>query len=321
MKVRDLERPVKVAKVDWLPGTTWLGFSPQGNGSEARQKCESSINRQIGGGLVLEKVTKGFGAPNRAFRDDPRIAEERELHRQLSDRLTAIHQVISVHRYLRDFVGDKEFDWLQDVWDDGDRKRWSVSFPIIRTWKFVDKPLAHQVLPEKDYRRLGTQTASLHRLSDEAIEALAVLELHEPIEPNPELLTEMDDLFAEATEISDLDRLNLLYDLEGSRHDLSVKARRRSAMLVRSFINERRASGKLQCDKCSFDPSATHLVPASMARSCLDVHHRVPLSGGERLTTIDDLELLCPTCHRIVHLTEGRKDSAMTFAKIGDMKS
>jgi 5-methylcytosine-specific restriction protein A len=64
MKVRDLPGPVTASKADWLPGTTWIGFTPTDGGLTARNKCQSPIQRQFGSGYVIEYVTEKSDKPN-----------------------------------------------------------------------------------------------------------------------------------------------------------------------------------------------------------------------------------------------------------------
>jgi 5-methylcytosine-specific restriction enzyme A len=39
MQIRDLPAPVTAAKADWLPGTYWLGFTPNNGSGAAREQC------------------------------------------------------------------------------------------------------------------------------------------------------------------------------------------------------------------------------------------------------------------------------------------
>lgn len=55
--------------------------------------------------------------------------------------------------------------------------------------------------------------------------------------------------------------------------------------------------GRLACEVCDFDS-----LQAFGVEGVIDVHHVVPLYAiGERRTTINDLALVCPTCHRVLH--------------------
>lgn len=89
--------------------------------------------------------------------------------------------------------------------------------------------------------------------------------------------------------------------LEGMTEERKANIRLRAAWLADKFIRERRRSGSLLCDDCSFNP-ATVLDPKKVTpRTLLDVHHKNPLDEGERYTTIKDFALLCPTSHRVEH--------------------
>ena len=46
------------------------------------------------------------------------------------------------------------------------------------------------------------------------------------------------------------------------------------------------------CMACGFKPKVD---------SQLDVHHLQPVSEGERLTSLDDVAVLCANCHRLAH--------------------
>ncbi len=57
------------------------------------------------------------------------------------------------------------------------------------------------------------------------------------------------------------------------------------------------------CMICGLNPSAVY---GSLAKECLDVHHLKPLSGAEPIgvqTAIRDVIVLCPTCHRALHIS------------------
>ena len=54
LRIKDLSNPVTAAKADWLPGTTWLGFTPSSSEPHAASQCEATICRQMKDGYVLE---------------------------------------------------------------------------------------------------------------------------------------------------------------------------------------------------------------------------------------------------------------------------
>ena len=90
--------------------------------------------------------------------------------------------------------------------------------------------------------------------------------------------------------------------LEGETVDRKVKLIRRAAKMADDFAKWRAKQGTLHRDDCKLDPATRPDLVGIKPRSCLDVHHKNPLAEGKRLTTRDDLAMLCPTCHRIEHL-------------------
>jgi hypothetical protein len=54
------------------------------------------------------------------------------------------------------------------------------------------------------------------------------------------------------------------------------------------------------CEACGF--ATTHALP-DLGAEILEVHHRSPLAAvtDQVLTTLKDLAVLCPTCHRAIH--------------------
>lgn len=56
------------------------------------------------------------------------------------------------------------------------------------------------------------------------------------------------------------------------------------------------------CMVCGLKPGDVY---GDFARDCLDVHHRKPLASGRKrsATILRDVILVCPTCHRALHLS------------------
>lgn len=81
--------------------------------------------------------------------------------------------------------------------------------------------------------------------------------------------------------------------IEGYRKDkvLSVAERDREVVNARKQLDDHR------CQACG----ARITVNGKYVIEC---HHLSPVALGERVTTIDDLVSLCPTCHRIAHMRE-----------------
>lgn len=308
MRISDLSAPVTAAKVNWLPGTTWLGFNPQGKGPNAKAQCERTIQKQFNGGLVLERVASAFGAPNAAFTTDSRILEERENHAKFADGLIHVHKLRMSSLPLETIIGKDEFEWLQDVWaKPAERNRWSVAFPIVQRFEIVGAPKGRDVFSAAVWTRLfQSQNAGLRRLDGEARDQIADLEVRELEAPKFWIAVEQEILAAELSDVSKDSLSHMERDLraalEGETAERSVKLIRRAAKLADDFARWRAKQGTLHCDDCKFDPATRTDLASIKPRSCLDVHHKNPLAEGKRLTTREDLALLCPTCHRIEHL-------------------
>lgn len=59
----------------------------------------------------------------------------------------------------------------------------------------------------------------------------------------------------------------------------------------------RAATGGLACEVCGFDSQASFGI-----EGVVDVHHVLPLNQrGEGITALEDLVVVCPTCHRLLH--------------------
>lgn len=67
----------------------------------------------------------------------------------------------------------------------------------------------------------------------------------------------------------------------------------------RTLIQKKKASVKyLKCECCSFDFSKTY---PDLGNDFIECHHKIPIHHGERITTIEDLALVCSNCHRMLH--------------------
>lgn len=62
--------------------------------------------------------------------------------------------------------------------------------------------------------------------------------------------------------------------------------------------------GKVFCEVCFFDFKEKY--PHDLAEDFIEVHHLIPISKATEQvkTTMDDLILICPNCHRMVHRTK-----------------
>ena len=86
-------------------------------------------------------------------------------------------------------------------------------------------------------------------------------------------------------------------DLNGREGKLrweKSKKSERDPKLRNAALTANRAAnkGRIVCEGCNISGDTAALF---------DVHHRLPLSAGDRITRIDDLAVLCPNCHRCCH--------------------
>jgi 5-methylcytosine-specific restriction protein A len=308
VRISDLPAPVTASKADWLAGTSWLGFTPPDGTSSSHAQCQSTINRQINNGYVIEYITETFSNPNPGFENDPATLGERQNHSKLAGRFVAVHRLRPSARALQDIIGNDDFKRLQDMWAQPEKRyRWSVAFPIIESYEVKGRPKAKDVLGTDAYRRLyGHSSAVLRPLNDEEREAIADLELEPLSAPNARIGIEDEFERAERSEINSRTRALIADDLpistpEGLTKERWQRVRLRAMWLADRFIRSRQAAGTLRCDSCEFDPSTRSDLSGIRPRTLLDVHHKDPLAEGVRYTTISDFSLLCPTCHRIVH--------------------
>ncbi|MFC8798020.1 HNH endonuclease [Streptomyces griseoincarnatus] len=69
------------------------------------------------------------------------------------------------------------------------------------------------------------------------------------------------------------------------------------ALVAKKKQSVLKKTGRLACEVCDFESSEAYGV-----EGVIDVHHVVPLHEiGESVTTMKDLALVCPTCHRVLH--------------------
>ena len=308
MRIADLSAPVTSSKADWIAASTWLGFTPATGSTTSRAQCESTIQRQLANGYVLEYITETAEQPNPGFADDPEFLEEREQHRLNKGRFLALHRLRHSCRPLEQILGGENFAHLQDMWAQGQKRwRWSVAFPIIESFEIVGKPRAADVLDTASYRRLyAHSSATLRPLNDAERNQISQLEIRRVVAPNAWIALEDEMAAVDASQITPQSLQFLEKDLkftafEGQTEERKAKMRKRAAWLADAFIRKRRRDGALHCDLCSFDPAKILNSEILTARSALDVHHKYPLEEGTRYTSTDDFSLLCPTCHRLEH--------------------
>lgn len=93
--------------------------------------------------------------------------------------------------------------------------------------------------------------------------------------------------------------------LEGEPRLFLHFRRERDPSLVRAKrAAARNSSGLLECEVCTF--VAQDAYPIALYGELCEVHHRNPLGdlgAGSTETRLEDLAILCPSCHRAIHQT------------------
>lgn len=78
------------------------------------------------------------------------------------------------------------------------------------------------------------------------------------------------------------------------------RVRERDPSLVkRKKAAAQRRGGRLACEVCNIDFARTY---GPLGEGFIECHHTLPLAtAGTRTTALDDLALVCPNCHRMLH--------------------
>ncbi|MFO1102167.1 MAG: hypothetical protein U1E20_04600 [Methylocystis sp.] len=117
-------------------------------------------------------------SPNVGFENHQEYLRERSEHKELAGRFTAVHKIRTTSRPLEKIIGAKEFGTLQDRWaKTGARHRWSVAFPIVDSFRIIERPKAKGLLGEEAYSRLIRQSSTLLPLEESDRQAIANLEI------------------------------------------------------------------------------------------------------------------------------------------------
>tara|TARA_R110002049_G_scaffold271272_1_gene448501 strand:- start:1404 stop:2312 length:909 start_codon:yes stop_codon:yes gene_type:complete len=98
---------------------------------------------------------------------------------------------------------------------------------------------------------------------------------------------------------------------EGKKVWKLSKAIERDASLKREVKAQNRAKngGALCCEACGF---------SDMSDGMFDAHHLQPLAAGVRESRVDDLIVLCPTCHRWAHVKAPDLLSPLTASEVAE---
>jgi 5-methylcytosine-specific restriction protein A len=286
--IKDLPNDVMAAKSDWSVAEKYIGCTPSDDTVRARLLCQNSVCGQFKNGYVLEYITEDLPHANPGTESDEEYQERKAKHEPYKGRLIGVHRLHRTARPLIDIIGDEAYERLQDKFALGTRRwRWSATFEILERNSIIEKPKAYEVFGEKLYHSLFRRTTrELRPLTDAHRVALADVEI-------------------ERIEISDNERARIKRDVEedfaGAFEGMTKqgKAERlyRETILRETFLN--RCAATMRCDHC--DRNAPKAI-RDRARSFFDVHHKKQLADGVRFTRLEDLNLLCPNCHRVEHI-------------------
>ena len=175
-----------------------------------------------------------------------------------------------------------------EYWLDPSPAIGSHGLPIHIDEFFLDAPIEREVLAADPVFGQATifrapQSTNPFRLTEEQWEALQRL-----IERNIGYWGVSDESFAD----------------EGMTSYRLTVTRERNQELRRLKIAQARkeSGGHLSCEVCDLEPEALY---GGDGDSLVDVHHILPLSvSGPTRTHLDDLAVLCPSCHRAIHTSQ-----------------
>ncbi|OJY61658.1 MULTISPECIES: HNH endonuclease [unclassified Rhizobium] len=77
-------------------------------------------------------------------------------------------------------------------------------------------------------------------------------------------------------------------------------------------INRSENGGRIACESCDFSDENSTMF---------DVHHLYPIHAGVRETTLADLAVLCPTCHRWSHAKGVDQLNPLSIANLSQQRS
>lgn len=101
------------------------------------------------------------------------------------------------------------------------------------------------------------------------------------------------------TELSDEPQEEGLEFYEGRLLTRSHLRRERNRRLRVELLNRRRKNGAMKCDVCGDTHDG---LPPELREAAFEAHHLLPLAiAGHGPTKLEDMALLCATCHRLMH--------------------
>lgn len=146
-------------------------------------------------------------------------------------------------------------------------------------------------LPEDLRDRMLARDIDAVELGQEAAEAIGALLTEAPIDlgpgPDQEVEKPVDEIEQGMVEAE-----------EGRKRTVQHVRRERSSWLRRKKIEA--VAGQPRCEACDFDFKERY---GERGEGFIECHHTIPVSELDpgKLTRVEDLALLCPNCHRMIH--------------------
>lgn len=180
--------------------------------------------------------------------------------------------------------------------------------------------------PDPDEPRTGIQLQEIRLTSSEGFLPRAVVKADTALTGASLITMPNGTVFPlDATQTNAIERLwgltssqslpPLLSASEGQRKLMSHYRRERSNSLRLKKLAEVRARhGKCVCALCGIDDTSKY--PRQFGERIFEVHHLSPLSTAATpvRTTLEDLAVLCASCHRAVHATPAVEDNYAVLA-------
>lgn len=99
---------------------------------------------------------------------------------------------------------------------------------------------------------------------------------------------------------NDTDISNFIVLEGGEKYYIHLRRERNASLIQIKKEITLEKYGALRCEACGFDFSSVY---GTLGKNFCEVHHRTPLAklAGQRLTSLDDLAIVCSNCHRMLH--------------------
>lgn len=167
--------------------------------------------------------------------------------------------------------------------------------------------IKQSLIVEREIYNVSVATYDLHILEQAALIPVAAYKVSAPLyrlfPMTPEQYAALKGVAVAADLTSAADFDDDTSFPEGAQVEKLHRSRERNKQLVKRakavFVEQH---GALYCEACDMEP-ATRFNDASLATKIIEAHHNVNISDPAHpgKTRIEDLSMLCPSCHRAIH--------------------